>query len=50
MLKLRSILRKKLRRHCTKNEVFHYGFLQQIWDLVTFTEEFLIINFIFCAV
>ena len=34
--------------HCTKNEVFHYGFLQQMWlkpqfpaDLVTFTEEIL---------
>ena len=32
--------------HCTKNKVFHYGFLQYIWpnpqfpaDLVTFTEE-----------
>ena len=32
--------------HCTKNEVFHYGFLQSMWpnpqetaDLVTFTEE-----------
>ena len=32
--------------HCTKNQVFHYGFLQQIWlnlqktaDLITFTEE-----------
>ena len=34
--------------HCTKNEVFHYGFLQLIWpnpqfsaDLVTLTEEIL---------
>ena len=32
--------------HCTKNEVFHYGFFQQMrpnpqfpTDLVTFTEE-----------
>ena len=34
--------------HCTKNEIFYWGFLQQIWpnlqeivDLVTFTEEIL---------
>ena len=28
-------------QHCTKNEVFYWGFLQQMWpaDLVTFTEE-----------
>ena len=33
-------------KHCTKNKVFHYGFLQYMWpyplfptDLVTFTEE-----------
>ena len=34
--------------HCTKNEVFYYGFLQSVWpspqfpeDLITFTEEIL---------
>ena len=40
---------KKLREdNCTKNEVFHEGFLQQMWpspqfpvDLVTFIEEIL---------
>ena len=42
---------------CTKSEVFHCGFLQEMWlnpqfslDLVTFTEETLIESFIFCAV
>ena len=25
--------------HCTKNEFFHYGFLQETADLVTFTEN-----------
>ena len=35
-------------KHCTKNEIFHWGFLQWMWpnpqeitDLVTFTEEIL---------
>ena len=28
-------------KHCTKNEVFHYGFLQETAGLVIFTEEIL---------
>ena len=41
----------------TKNEVFHYGFIQEMWpnpqetaDLVTYTEEIRMEKFIFCAV
>ena len=43
--------------HCTKNEVFHEGFIQQMWpnpqepaDLVTFTEEIFNGKLNFCAV
>ena len=42
------MMNKKRRIHCTKNKVFHYGFIQWMWpspqetaDLVTFTEEIL---------
>ena len=45
------------RIHCTKNEVSHYGFLQEMWpnpqfpaDLVTFTTEIRIGKLHFCAV
>ena len=41
-----SWLWKKVGYHCTKNEVFQWGFLQEMWpnpqktaDLVTFTKE-----------
>ena len=41
-------LKQNLNMHCTKNEVFQYGFFHQMWpnpqfpaDFITFTEEIL---------
>ena len=53
----RPCQRKAARKKWAKNEVFHWGFLQQMWpnpqetaDLVTFTEEILYGKLRFCAV